>query len=128
VYWPGEALVVLDRVRGADREAVLTHIPLDPACAFERGWITSAAGPLRLAVLRGTTATALTGSESPRDGWVSEGFGRPRARTSISIAADAEGRTAYAILPGDRSVEIRAGLCVILGVRGDARVATDCVA
>ena len=113
VFWPARALLVFDRVSREARGAeVLSHIPLDP------GWSAAEAtgalfllGPgargLQLHVLRGTLERIVCGANSPRDGWVGEGFGRPRERSSISLRADAGGDCLYAIVaPG---VTVREG-------------------
>jgi hypothetical protein len=107
LFRPGAALVVLDRVRDArPGSEVLSRVPLDAGWSFDAGaGEISLQGPrdlrLTLTVLQGEFAGASTGATEPREGWVSRGFGRPVARPSLRLRADAAGRCSYAIaLPG----------------------------
>lgn len=107
LFRPGEALVVLDRVRDARfGSEVLSRIPLDPAWSFRAdGGRVSLRGPgdlrLMLTILHGEFAGASSGVAEPREGWVGRGFGRPVARPSLRLRADAAGHCSYAItLPG----------------------------
>jgi len=115
VFWPGEALVVFDFVRGA-RDPVRSHLPLAPGCALGTDSVVrSPGGELRVEVLRGTRDD---GAQS----WVGEGFGRRRERMTFSFVADAEGRVAYAILAPGRSVSVDGAACHIRGPRGSVEI------
>ena len=117
VFWPARALLVFDKVTRAPRGAqVLSHVPL------ASGWSAAPAsgslfllGPgaraLQLHLLNGAVDGLPRGSESPRDGWVSEGFGKPVARTSVRLCADESGLCAYAIVaPGVTTRQTSQGL------------------
>jgi hypothetical protein len=107
VFWPSRALLVFDRVTGTNKNArVLSHIPLDPAwSAAEAEGTVFLLGPgavgLQLLLVRGAFDHLASGVENPRDGWVGRGFGKPIARTSISLRTDEDGQCLYAIVaPG----------------------------
>jgi hypothetical protein len=115
VYWPGEALVVLDRVDGA-RDPVQSHLPLDPSCAFEADVLRFPGGQLRLQVLQGSLGA------SPREGWVGEGFGRRKPRATLTFFTDPENKIAYSLVAPGRMVSIDERYCTIEGPSGSARV------
>jgi hypothetical protein len=117
IFWPGEALVVLDSVPGV-RGRVCSHLPLGPECTLsDDGALQFPGGELRVECLRGTRDN---GAQS----WVGEGFGRRRPRMTFTFDADAEGRVAYAIVAPGRSAAIEGADCLIRGPRGSARVAS----
>lgn len=122
LYWPGAALIVLDRVRGARPGAeILSRLCLDPRWSFEgalRGPL-----PLALQLLRGELAGAASGADRPREGWVSEGFGRALARTSLRLRADASGDCAYALCAAGFTVSLEGARLVLRGSRFTAEVA-----
>jgi len=103
LFWPGKALVVLDRVRNArPGSEILSRLPLDPEWSFDLGPRTAAMrGPrelgLTLTILEGELAGASVGATSPREGWVGRGFGRPVPRPSLRFRADGAGLCSYAI-------------------------------
>ena len=116
-FWPGRALLVIDRVSGAKAGAALaTHIPLDPAwSAAESNRVHYLLGPgargLQLHLLRGESEGIARGQENPRDGWVGQGFGKSVPRSSLRIRADAQGIAAYAFFaPGVAIRTSEAGL------------------
>ena len=105
--WLGRALIVVDRVSDAKPGArITTHVPLDPAwSAAESNHVHFLLGPgargLQLHLLRGDSEGIARGQETPRDGWVGQGFGKPVPRSSLCIRADASGVAAYAFFaPG----------------------------
>ena len=115
--WLGRALVVVDRVSGARPGAqIATHVPLDPSwSAAESGRVHYLLGPgargLQLHLLRGESASVARGQESPRDGWVGQGFGKAVPRSSVTIRAGGDGIAAYAFFaPGVVIRESPAGL------------------
>jgi hypothetical protein len=115
-YWPGEALVVLDRVEGA-RSAVRSHLPLGPGCVFEApDGLRWPGGELHLRVIHGTL------DPSPREGWVGEGFGRRTPRQTLTFLADSAGKMAYSIAAPGRTVSINERSCSIEGPSGSASV------
>jgi len=86
-FWPGEALVVFDVVRGA-RAIVRSHLPVAPDCNVDAaGVVRFGGGTLQLVSLRGTR-------DAGSDSWVGEGFGRRRPRRTYAFEADGEGRVA----------------------------------
>jgi hypothetical protein len=114
IYWPGEALVILDEVRGG-RGPVQSHLPLDPGCSVEGETIRFGGGTLRLQTLQG-------GRDQGKPSWVGQGFGRRQVRCTIGFAADASGRVAYALLAPGRSASIEGTSCSIRGPRGIVQV------
>lgn len=121
IYWPGEAFVVLDRVDGT-AGTVLSRVPLDPCCGFEANVIDTPCGPLQFVVLRGIAASPVVGRSDPREGWVGDGFSRPRQRPTVLIHADGECRVAYAILAPGRFVILSDGACTMRGPGGEVRL------
>jgi hypothetical protein len=121
LYWPGEALLVLDRVSGASG-VIRSHVPFDVSCSVEGGTINARCAPLVLNVLRGFAASTVAGREHPRDGWVSDGFARPLSRPAVAIHADGDGEVAYAIAARGCTVMLSDDGCTIRGQRGEVRV------
>lgn len=115
LYWPGDALVVIDEVTEALGRQVLSRIPLDPDCVLRDGVIATPVGDLPLHVLRGGVRYVVSGATFPREGWVGEGFGQPRPRQSVAIEADNQGCVAYAIAAPGRIVVFEGGFCKIRG-------------
>jgi hypothetical protein len=116
-FWPGRALLVFDRVRGQRPQALVrSHVPLDPAfAAAQSGRTLFLLGPggrgLQLQLLTGEVEALVSGEESPRDGWVGQGFGRPVPRTAVTLRADPGGLCCYALLaPGVGVATVAQGL------------------
>lgn len=126
-FWPGRALLVFDRVRGAGAREVLDHVPLDPAwSAALAGSAVFLLGPggrgLQLHALSGRIVDCLRGVETPRQGWVAQGFGQLAARTVVRLAPDADGRCAYALLAPGLTARIEEGLCVVRAPGAELRL------
>ncbi|MBK8480829.1 MAG: heparinase II/III-family protein [Proteobacteria bacterium] len=122
VFWPGQALVVLDQVEGAGAREVLSRLPLDPACYWRPPLIVTPRAELRLLLLRGELARAPHGVLDLREGWVGRGFGRAEARTSLVLRANPSGQVAYALLGTHARVELDGDVCSLETARGAARL------
>lgn len=116
-YWPGRALVVLDRVIGG-RAPVASNLPLAPEVTLDERGLTMEGLTLALVTLSGhlTRRDAST--------WVGEGFGRRRPRTTLTFEADAVGRVAYAIVSPGSTVSLDGDACAIRSHSGEATFAT----
>lgn len=114
VYWPRRALVVLDRVSGALPGAeILSRLCLDPRWSYPGE--LQGPHPLSLQLLRGAVAGAVCGGLEPREGWVSEGFGKPVARTSLRLRADGRGQCAYALCAAGVNISLEGARLIARG-------------
>jgi hypothetical protein len=102
VFWPGRALVVIDRVDGEpDGAQVISRVPFDPAWAVGPASATHQGGlTLYLDVLRGEALDAA------RDGWVCHGFGARTPRAVWTVRAELDGVAAYSIAAAGVQVEL----------------------
>jgi len=122
VYWPRHALIVLDRVTGAQAGAeIVSRLCLDPRWTFDGD--LHGPLPVRLQLLRGELSGFICGGLEPREGWVSKGFGEPVARTSVRLRADASGQCAYALCAEGVTVSLEATRLTALGPSFSAEVA-----
>jgi hypothetical protein len=117
IYWPGQALVVLDRVEHAHGE-VISRVPLARGVVANYGALEVGGVVLCFEVLRGVELDPAAGAVAPRDGWIGEGFGRAWPRTCLRIVADREGYLAYAFLADGVRVSLDMKHCVLDGPRG----------
>lgn len=118
-FWPGKALVVIDRVRDARTGSeILSRMPLEPEWNVQPGLRTISLRhrsglDLALSILQGEFAGASVGATEPREGWVSRGFGRAVARPSLRIRCDPAGMCSYVIAGPGVVVEQRGGHCTV---------------
>lgn len=104
LYWPGGALVVLDRVAGAAPERARSHLPLAEGCRLDGETLRAGAVTLRFEVLWGRLAPA-------REGRVGRGFGRALPRPSLVLRFASDGRSVFALAAPGVSVELRGASC-----------------
>jgi uncharacterized heparinase superfamily protein len=125
VWWPGRALVVVDRIENARTAEVVARLPLAPALSLVGTTVMGLDSPLVLDVLRGELLESVTGGTGPREGWVAEGFEQATARTSVRVRADREGQIFYALRAEDVKVVVEGSWCTIRASERVERVALD---
>jgi hypothetical protein len=125
LFWPGVALVIRDRVQGADGAAVQARLPLAPGVGWEGGFLRLPGGELRLHLLRGALSGAVRGGEAPREGWQGQGFGAAAPRWSLALSAGAEAEIAFALADPAAEVELQGDLCRVRSPRGSAEARLD---
>jgi len=91
-YRPGKALLVLDRVIGAQGRRVASRIPLAPGVAWDGSALASQGRRIQLQVLEGA------GSPRVEEGWVADGWGRRTPRCVLAVDAAPNGCVRYAMV------------------------------
>jgi hypothetical protein len=130
-FWPGLALLVVDRVLGARPGArLLGHLPLDPSIrAAEADRTLYLLGPagltLQIQVLRAGKVRLGAGQTEPRDGWVTQGLGRPEARPSVELELDSQGWLAFAFVAPGIGVRSSAGGLSLRAPGSEVRLAIE---
>jgi len=117
LFWPGFALVVVDRVKAAARRAVVSRLPLEAGVELAGDRLRWPGEPLQVRTLVGKRRDA------PEAGWVGRGFGRRVPRSTLAFTANESGQIVYAIAPPDVEVRWEGLTCAIQG-RGKATTIT----